>query len=65
MIFQEGQVIADGRYRIESFIAHGGMAEVWRVIHTQSGEVHALKILTTKSLFKTVSFCSAENRRNT
>src|SRR5262245_55598460 len=50
MIFQEGQIIGEGRYRMESFIAHGCMAEVWRVTHLESGATHAIKILTKKSL---------------
>ena len=50
MIFQDEQIIADGRYRIESFIAHGGMAEVWRARHLPSGKLQAIKILKIKSL---------------
>ncbi|OPZ09544.1 MAG: Serine/threonine-protein kinase PknB [candidate division BRC1 bacterium ADurb.BinA292] len=50
MILQPGQSIADGLYEIESFIAHGGMAEVWRVIHKPTGQIQALKILKKKSL---------------
>jgi serine/threonine protein kinase len=50
MIFQTGQIVADGRYRIESFIAHGGMAEVWRATHLPTGRIHALKIMNRKSL---------------
>ena len=50
MIFQEGQLVGDGAYKIESFIAHGGMAEVWRVRQQATGKLLALKILTKKSL---------------
>lgn len=50
MILQDNQSFENGKYRIESFIARGGMAEVWRAEETATGNVRALKILTRKSL---------------
>jgi serine/threonine protein kinase len=50
MILDEGYELADGRYRIESFIAHGGMAEVWRARRQEDGKIHAVKILNENSL---------------
>lgn len=50
MILQDNQSFENGKYRIESFIARGGMAEVWRAEETATGKVRALKILTRKSL---------------
>lgn len=40
-----GMPIAD-RYVVEALIGTGGMAEVYKVRHTELGSVHALKVLT-------------------
>lgn len=50
MILAENQNFDDGAYRIDSFIARGGMAEVWRVERTDGHKICALKILTRKSM---------------
>lgn len=50
MLLAENQILEDGRYRVENFIARGGMAEVWRVEKLPERKSVALKILTRKSL---------------
>jgi len=37
------------RYRVESILGEGGMAQVYRVQHTQLGSTHALKVLISPS----------------
>jgi serine/threonine protein kinase len=37
------------RYRVETILGEGGMAQVYRVQHTQLGSTHALKVLTSPS----------------
>ena len=36
------------RYRVESELGRGGMAVVYRVVHTRLGTTHALKVLLTE-----------------
>ncbi|MBX2803235.1 MAG: protein kinase [Myxococcales bacterium] len=42
---QPGTMVAD-RYQVEALIGVGGLAEVYRVRHTELGSSHALKLLT-------------------
>lgn len=41
----EGQVLADGKYKVHTRLAKGGMAWVYQAENTQTGETVALKIL--------------------
>lgn len=50
MILNENDLIADGKYRVNSFIAQGAHAEVWLVEKVEEGKTFALKILRPKWL---------------
>jgi len=47
-VFSDGQVLA-GRYKVESFLARGGMGEVYRVFDQELGERVALKTILRRS----------------
>ncbi len=49
MLLQPGQVLGDDLYRIDSFIARGGMAEVWRARHIPTGEARAIKVMLRRA----------------
>ena len=50
MILSENQTIDNGAYHIETFIASGGMAEVWRAVKISDDRTVALKMLSRRSL---------------
>ena len=48
-VFSSGEVLA-GRYRVERFLARGGMGEVYRVLDQELGEIVALKTILPRSV---------------
>ena len=50
--------IVDGRYRVQSRLGAGGMAEVWSAEDSQLGRRVALKLLASRFAADRTSFCS-------
>lgn len=44
-LFQSGDEILNGRYRVETLIGEGSFGEVYRVRHTGLNTVRAIKVL--------------------
>ena len=45
MQYQPGQIILNGKYRIEAFVGQGAFAQVYRATHVSLQKPRALKVL--------------------